>query len=50
MLKLDIDFITFRDDPMQDGNVTIIKIFEVFKKTALIDADKICAGSDDCRK
>ena len=31
---------------MKDGSVTI---FELFKQTALINADKICAGSDDCR-
>ena len=35
---------------MEDGSVTIINIFELFKQTALIGADKICtAGSDDCR-
>ena len=50
MLKLVIDFITFWDDPMQDGSVTIMNIFELFKQTALINADKICAGSDDCRE
>ena len=35
---------------MQDGSVTIIHIFELFKQAALIGADKICAGSDDCRE
>ena len=34
---------------MRDGSVTIINIFELFKQTALINDDKICAGSDDCR-
>ena len=48
MLKLDIDFITFWNDPMQDGSITIINIFELFKETALTDADKNCADSDDC--
>ena len=48
--KLDIDFITLWDDPMQDGSVTIIHIFELFKQTALIGVDKIWAGSDDCRE
>ena len=37
VLKLDIDFITLWDDPMQDGIVTIVKAFELFKQTALID-------------
>ena len=50
VLKLNIDFIAICDDPMQDRNVTIINIFELFKQTALINADKICAGSDDCRE
>ena len=35
---------------MQDGSVTIITIFELFKQRALIDADKIRAGSDDGRE
>ena len=48
--KLDIDCITLWDDPMQNGSVTIIHIFELFKQAALIGADKICAGSDDCRE
>ena len=34
VLKLDIDFVTHWDDPMQDGSVTIINIFELFKQTA----------------
>ena len=50
VLKLDIDFITLWDDPMQDCSATIINIFELFKQTALINANKICAGSDDCRE
>ena len=50
VLKLDIDFITRWDDPMQDGSVTIITIFELFKQTAFINADKICAGSDNCKE
>ena len=50
VLKLVIDFITFWDDPMQDGSVTIINVFELCKQTALINADKIYAVSDDCRK
>ena len=37
-------------DPMQDGSATIVKAFELFKQTPLIDADKICAGNDDCRE
>ena len=48
VLKLDIDLITFWDDPMQDYSVTVINIFELFKQIALIRADKICTGSDDC--
>ena len=32
---------------MQDGIVTIVKAFELFKQTVLIDADNICAGNDD---
>ena len=48
--KLDIDFIALWDDPMQDDSITIINIFELFTQTALIGADKICAGSDDCRE
>ena len=51
MLKLDIDFITLGDSSMSGGSfrniVSIINIFELFKKTALIDTDKICACSDD---
>ena len=47
VLKLDIVFITLWDNPMQDGSVIII--FELSKQTAMINADKICAGSDDCR-
>ena len=31
--KRDIDFITLWDDPMQDGSVTIIHIFELLKQT-----------------
>ena len=47
VLKLDIDFISLWDDPMQDGSVTIINIFELFEQTALINPDKNCADSDD---
>ena len=50
VLELEIDFITLWDDSMLDGNVTIINVFELFKQTALINADKICAGSDHCGK
>ena len=50
VLKLEIDFIILWDDSMLDGSVTIINIFELFKQTALINADKICAGSDHCRE
>ena len=50
VLKLNIDIIAIWDGPMQDRNVTIINIFELFKQTVLINADKICAGSDDCRE
>ena len=35
---------------MQDGSDTIINIFKLFKQTVLINADKICAGSDDCKE
>ena len=34
---------------MQDGSVTIMHFFELFKQTTLIGADKICYGSDDSR-
>ena len=50
VLKLVIDFITFWDDPMQNGSVTIMNIFELCKQIAPINADKICADSDDCRE
>ena len=50
VLKLDINCITLWDDLMQDGSVPILDIFELLKQTALIDADNICAGSDDCRE
>ena len=50
VLKLVIYFITFWDDPKQDGSVTIINVFELCKQTALTNADKIYAVSDDCRK
>ena len=50
VLKLDTDFIILWDDPIQDGSVTVITISELFKQTALINADKICAGSNDCRE
>ena len=50
VLKLDIDFITLWDDSMHDGSVIIINMFELLKQTALINADKICAGGDDCRE
>ena len=42
--------ITLWDDPMEDGSVTIIYICELFKETAFIGADKICAGSDNCKE
>ena len=48
--KLDIGFITLWDYPVPGGSVTIINIFELFKQTALIAADKICAGRDDCKE
>ena len=35
---------------MQGGSVTITNIFELFKQTALIGADKICNDSDDCKE
>ena len=35
---------------MQNGSVTIINIFELFNQTALINVDKIYAGSNDCRE
>ena len=41
---MDIYFITFWNDPMQDNSATGITIFELFKQTVLINADKICAG------
>ena len=47
VLKLDIDFITLWDDSMEYGSVTIRNIFELFKQTALIDADKNYADNDD---
>ena len=50
VLKLEIDFIILWDDSMQDGSATIINIFKLFKQTVLINADKICAGSDDCKE
>ena len=50
LVKLDIVFIILWDDSMQDGSVTIINIFELFKQTALINSGKNCAGSDDCRE
>ena len=40
VLKLDIDFITLWDDCMQDGSVTIINIFELFKQTALAGSER----------
>ena len=48
VFKLDIDFVTLWDDPVQNAKVTIINIFELFKQIALIDADKNCADSDYC--
>ena len=33
---------------MEGGSVTMKNVFEMFKRTALIDADKNCADSDDC--
>ena len=50
VLKLDIDFIILWDDPMEDSSATIINIFELFKQTAWINADKIWSGGDDCRE
>ena len=47
MLKLGIDFITLWDDSMEEGSVTITNIFELFKQTALIHADKNYADNDD---
>ena len=44
VLKLNIDFITLWDDPMQGGSVPIINIFELFKQTTN------CADSDNCRE
>ena len=41
---------TFCDDRMQDGSITIINIFELLKQAVLINGDKICVGSDDCRE
>ena len=32
---------------MENGGVTAINVFELFKKTALIDVDKNCADSND---
>ena len=49
VLTLDIDFSTLWDDPMQDSSLTIINIFQLFKQTVLINADKICSGIDDCK-
>ena len=46
VLKLDINFIILWDDPMEDGSVPIINIFELLKQTAMIDAVKNCANSD----
>ena len=34
---------------MQNGSVTIINILELFKQSTLINAEKTCAGGDDCR-
>ena len=48
VLKLNIEFITLWHDPMQDCSFTVINIFQLFKQTVLIDADKNCANSDDC--
>ena len=50
MLKMVIDFITFWYDPKKDGSITIINIFELFKQIELVNVDKICVGSDDCKK
>ena len=50
VLKLNVGFIILWDDSMQDGSATIINIFKLFKQTVLINADKICAGSDDCKE
>ena len=49
MLKRVNDFIILRDDPMGDGNVLIIIIFKLFKQKTLINADKNCVNSDDCK-
>ena len=32
---------------MENGGVTAMNVFEVFKQTALIDVDKNCADSND---
>ena len=50
MLKMVIDFITFWYDPIKDGSITIINILGLFKQIELINVDKICVGSDDCKK
>ena len=50
VLKLNVGFIILWDDSMQDGSDTIINTFKLFKQTVLINADKICAGSDDCKE
>ena len=47
VLKVDIDLITLWDDPVENGSVTIVNIFELFIQTALIDSDKNCDDSDD---
>ena len=50
VLKFDIDFITLWDDPMEDSTLRIINTSELFEQSALIDADKNSADSDDCGK
>ena len=49
MLKRVNDFIILWDDPMGDDNVLIIIIFKLFKQKTLINADKNCVNSDDCK-
>ena len=44
--KLDNDFIILWDDPMKDGSVPIIIIFQLFKQSTLFNADKNCTDND----
>ena len=50
VLKFDIDFITLWDHPMEDSSLRTINTSELFEQSALIDADKNFADSDDCGK